>query len=200
MYKSLESQDLEKDFRRTARNWKGNQAITNKICKNFCYIKKQNKTTITKKKTKRKGKEKKGRKRRVFPGIELETFCTQGLFVNTTPRETNCESLFPRTSSSAPCTKLIEPYETLTHLKNSCLLNYKPIGYKLVCEQNVFFTPIFARILKLIIQNRFHLLLKVLLHSKFNCKKHLPSPKTTAKKQCTLVIDMMGTRFQSNVA
>ena len=50
-------------------------------------------------------------------------------------------------------------------------------------RKTCFFTTILANILRLIIQNRFHLLLKVLLHSKFNCKKHiyLPTPKTIAK-------------------
>ena len=62
--------------------------------------------------------------------------------------------------------------------------NYKPIQYKLVCEQKRFcYLDFCSYNLRLIIQNHFHLLLKVLLHSKFNCKKHLLTPKTTAKNQ-----------------
>ena len=62
--------------------------------KNLSYIKKQNKTILTKNKTKREGKEQKEKKRRkkkrVLAGIELRTFCTPVKFVTTTPRETHC--------------------------------------------------------------------------------------------------------------
>ena len=43
---------------------------------------------------------------------------------------------------------------------------------------------------KLVIQNRFHLLLKVILHSKFIAKNiYRSTPKTTATQPSTVVID-----------
>ena len=59
------------------------------------------------------------------------------------------------------------------HFIKEQMRHYKLKQYKLVCEQMCFVTLIYALILRLIIQNRFHFLLKVLLHSKFHCKKPL---------------------------
>ena len=62
------------------------------------------------------------------------------------------------------------------------------IRYKLVCEQNVFcyLDLIFANIVRLIIQNRFHLPLKVLLHSKFIAKSTYRLLKRPQKNQVGL--------------
>ena len=68
-----------------------------------------------------------------------------------------------------------------SHLKKGCPT--KPIRYKLVHEQNVFCKSIFAHILRLIIPNRFHLLLKVLLHSKFIAKSTYRLLKRPLRKQ-----------------
>ena len=66
--------------------------------KNLRYINKQNKITITKEMTKRKGKgkkkeEEKRRGKQVLSRIELRTFFMPGCFITTTPRETHCQDV-----------------------------------------------------------------------------------------------------------
>ena len=84
------------------------------------YIKKQNKTAITKKETiKAKRKKKKRRKEeKVLPEIEIGTFSVPGHIMATRPRGT-CywccrkyviKTLSTRTSASATSLKLIKPY------------------------------------------------------------------------------------------
>ena len=58
------------------------------------YIKKQNKTTITKKKTKCKEKQKKEKERRKKRGLSgISQPASQALFVTTMPHETHCEKI-----------------------------------------------------------------------------------------------------------
>ena len=67
-----------------------------------------------------------------------------------------------------------------SHLKKGCPT--KPIRYSSV-SKTCFVKSIFAHILRLIIANRFHLLLKVLLHSKFIAKSTYRLLKRPLRKQ-----------------
>ena len=79
--------------------------------------------------------------------------------------------------------------------------NYQPILHiKLICEQNVFCYPDFRSYLKANYPKSLSFALKSTFAFKIQLQKALTTPKTTAKKPSTLVIDMMGYRFQWNVA
>ena len=58
-----------------------------------------------------------------------------------------------------------------SHLKNRCWT--KPVRYKFLCHENVFYYLDFRSYLKADHQKSFHLLWKVLLHSKFIAKSTL---------------------------
>ena len=149
--------------------------------KNLRYIKKQNKITITKEMTKHKGKgkkkeEEKKRRKQVPPGIELRTFCTPGCFITTTPRETHCQDVD----------------NTLLKAFSLELLPVYPV--------NVFCYLDFHSYLKANYPKSLPFALKSAFAFKIHCKKHSATLKTTAKRPSTLVTDLMGNRFQSNVA
>ena len=74
--------------------------------------------------------------------------------------------------------------------------NYKPILYiKLVCEQNVFCYPDFRSYLKANYPKSLPFALKSIFAFQIQLQKALTTPKTTAKKTSTLVIDMMKIAF-----
>ena len=84
----MASKPVTRAVEREMRQW-GRQFMN---FKNLSYIKKQNKTILTKNKTKREGKEQKEKKRRKKNGFwqESNSGRTPVKFVTTTPRETHC--------------------------------------------------------------------------------------------------------------
>ena len=136
-------------------------------------------------KKQKKKKEEKRRRKYLLPGIELGNFYAPVRFATTTPLlknpwwyqfiskafdrallNTNSKILFRR--GTTVLTVKTERKRISSHLKNRFQADM--VWTRLAASKTCFVTSIFAHILRLIVQNRFHLFLKKVLFSKFIAK------------------------------
>ena len=94
----------------------------------------------------------------------------------------NMDSKIPFKRMTAVLTLKTQRKLILSYLKNRC--RTKPIRYKFVCHENVFFYLEFCSYLKGYYQKSLPFALKSTFTFEIHCKKHLiPTPKTTAKNR-----------------